>query len=357
MAYAEKHGDKLTGRWSGRVRVKGKTFHRTFDRRKDAEGYETFVKLMGEEPPTLSGDTSGITFAQAAEECKRAGGARKRWKAGRDPSVIARLDYVVGVLGAYDIEAVDKKALEKVVESLERRRIGGKPISGGTINNYLNAASSVLSYALDCGYISRKPKLPRPPGGNARKLVLSVAAERAILSHMLTQGWRNDALCVEWLLGTGMRLGELYKLTPEQIGNDHVQLYGDQTKNDTARLVYIDPDLGRRMRALVASGGLPKAYQLRRNFKRAAKACGQPSGMVLHSLRHTTATRLLDLGTNLQVTQQILGHKDINTTLRYSHVAADLKLEAAKKLASKYGQSAPESTVVPFGQKMDGTHG
>jgi site-specific recombinase XerD len=347
MAYAEKRGDKLTGRWIGRARVKAGTFQRTFDTKKAAEGYETYCKLMGEEPPTLSGGT-GVTFKEAADACRAAGGAQGKWKHGRDPSVLARLDYVVDVLGAHDITAIDRGMLEKLVDNLSKRRISGKPISGATINRYLHAVSSVLTYALKRGWITTKPDLPKQRDSNARQLTVAPETERVLLGYMRGQGWHREALCVSFLAASGLREGELYKLAPEQIGNDSVRLFGDQTKNNKPRVVYVAQDLCRDMRALIASGAMPKAYLLRRKFKKACKACGQPEGLVIHSLRHTTATRLLAAGVDLQVTQEIMGHLDIRTTLKYRHVAEDMKREAAKKLEAMCGQPAPDTSVVPF---------
>jgi hypothetical protein len=58
---------------------------------------------------------------------------------------------------------------------------------------------------------------------------------------------------------------------------------------------------------------------MRGDFGKATHAAGL-TGIRFHDLRHTAATHLRRLGRDLQVVQQLLGHKSIRMTLRYSHV-------------------------------------
>ena len=54
--------------------------------------------------------------------------------------------------------------------------------------------------------------------------------------------------------------------------------------------------------------------------------------MSLHSLRHAFATHLLEQKVDIRVIQVLLGHQKLETTARYSHVAAQLLREVKSPL-------------------------
>jgi site-specific recombinase XerD len=57
------------------------------------------------------------------------------------------------------------------------------------------------------------------------------------------------------------------------------------------------------------------------------------SQFVIHSLRHTFASRLVQRGVELQVVAKLLGHRSILTTMRYAHLAPQNLADAVKVLS------------------------
>ena len=69
-----------------------------------------------------------------------------------------------------------------------------------------------------------------------------------------------------------------------------------------------------------------------RSFKRAVRRAGLSEDLHFHSLRHTTITNLIKVNESIHKVQKFIGHKNINTTLSYTHLIIDDLRDTAESL-------------------------
>ena len=155
---------------------------------------------------------------------------------------------------------------------------------------------------------------------------------------------RRDDAVLEVLYGSGLRVGELCDLTLSQLQLDQaaVTVWGKGGKE--RRVPLSEPAIAALVRWLrirrdvvpMRLGELLFANErgnplsprdVRRIVDRRSAVRTHP-----HALRHSFATHLLDGGAALRAVQELLGHSDVATTQRYTHVSRE-RLSAAYREA------------------------
>jgi integrase/recombinase XerD len=142
--------------------------------------------------------------------------------------------------------------------------------------------------------------------------------------------------------GAGLRVSEVTALKVGDIDSERMLLRVEQGKGHKDRYALLPPILLERLRtwwrhAHAAGKILPGGYlfpgldpmdsmstrQLNRAVHEAAEAAHIDKRVSMHSLRHAFATHLLEQGENIRTIQVLLGHKKLETTALYTHVATE----------------------------------
>jgi integrase/recombinase XerD len=143
--------------------------------------------------------------------------------------------------------------------------------------------------------------------------------------------------------GTGLRASEVAALKVGDVDSERMTLRVEQGKGRKDRYAMLSPVLLERLRAWwrtaradgrMLDGGwlFPglnpidplSTRQLNRAIHAAALAAQIDKRVSMHTLRHSFATHLLEQKVDIRVIQVLLGHKKLETTSIYTHVATDL---------------------------------
>jgi len=255
-----------------------------------------------------------------------------RWKYNKDSvNSLARAEKVVEILGDIPIGEVDQDTVRNLMLHLQRK--GNKP---ATVNRTLEVLKTMLKYKkLEWDYI----KLAKVPMGRIRVVgkdeELQVVKLFTETNHSAKRYFYNDMSdLVVCLVDTGMRLGEMLKLNYEDISFENNLISIWVNKAGRPRSIPMTKRVRVIMEARQINGKQPfnltndraiSAWQ----WVRKTMGLDNDREFVLHALRHTCASRLLFKGVDLVTIKEWLGHADIQTTMRYAHMAPNKLAHAA----------------------------
>jgi integrase/recombinase XerC len=264
-------------------------------------------------------------------------------------------------VGLREAADVDARAIRAYLAHLHRR--GLAPAS---IARQLAALRSWLRFLVRRGVLAgngaRLVRSPRLPRRLAAFLPIDDAVPLVEGRALAGTARERDLAMLELLYASGLRVSELTGLGVDDLDRDAMTLRVSG-KGGKERIVpfgaraggALDAWLRRRGPArgplfLNARGGRLTARSVHRIVARAARAAGLTRRVSPHTLRHTFATHLLDAGGDLRLIQELLGHRRLSTTQRYTHVAAD-QLMRVYDAAHPRAQAAARPGAPPVGRR------
>lgn len=213
-------------------------------------------------------------------------------------------------------------------------------VISATINREINSIKRVFSLAKSNRKIRFNPcdDLKSLRTKNPRKRFLTKEEEEKLLkvANPIMQAIITIAL------HTGMRSSEIKNLKWSDVFIQEGYMVALNTKNGRARKLIITEQIKEHLNKIPRNGEYvftnpltKKPYkEFKTTFKRTVLRAGIPH-ITFHELRHTTASRLNELGVDLSTIQEYLDHADARTTQKYIHKPKKNITEAVEKL-SKY---------------------
>lgn len=246
------------------------------------------------------------------------------WKGAWAKTVWTNLEEADEIMGRPKLADVNTAMIE------DYKQVISQIVAPGTVNRKMNALHKLLKWAYQRDYITKMPVFPWNKEDNTRVRWLKPEEEKQLFSLLPP---KIAAFC-EVLMHTGLRRGELLNLKPEHIDGDYARIW--KTKTGKPRSVPLNERAKELCKQWLPFDLAPMT--INNHWLKARKTMGleHDKDFVLHMLRHTAATRMLDATGNIAVVSKLLGHAKITTTSRYAHVADEQLLEAVRLTAKKH---------------------
>lgn len=338
--YPDKKNGQLTGRFRVELQKGQERFRRRCDSLQEAKEVEAAVQRDWESRQdhtvaggAVRGSSGHHTFASTIVEAK---GVLWRGKSTED-TCWAHVEAIARILGEKTrLDAVDTGSVRKV-----NRYLVAQGKSDATINRYLSHLRTFLVWAL--GEKHRTIPINKDTidfewhtESSGRIRWITVEEEQRLQELLPDNVWKLVKVAIE----TGCRRDELLTAKLDQINGTLLHLW--KTKTNHARTVPMTQETTTMLTELIEQGTMPTRRGLRSWWNRARDKMGlkDDADFVFHATRHTRASRMVDAGINAFVIKEWLGHKRIETTLRYAQVKPQ-NLEAALVTMGDYERGNP----------------
>lgn len=226
------------------------------------------------------------------------------------------------------------------VREYQRYLVEEKKLSWSSLNQTVCALRFLYEQTLKVAWSVKQ--IPYARAGSRLPEVLSFSEASRFFSCV--RG-RVHQTILQTMYGTGLRLTEALNLKPEDIDSERMVIRVRQGKGHKDRYVTLSPTVLESLRAYYRAcrpkgewlfpnmtGKYPlHCTAVQRACRQAALVAGLRKRVTTHTLRHSYATSLLEMGVDLRTIQVLLGHTSLNTTSIYLHVAIGTKPEAGAK--------------------------
>ena len=276
-----------------------------------------------------------ITFAEIAQRALDYSKANKRSHA----HDVLRMPALVTAFGNRAAEEISRGDIQKWLDSKSDEW------ASATRNRYLALLKLTYRLAEEDGAvkISSARLVRQAKEDNSRVRYLS-DAEETTLREIIASSYSDHLTEFELALMTGMRQGEQFALAWEDVDLNASLIRLRQTKNGHGRFVRLNSRAVASLRMWQDRGlGTGRVFfnQKPRWFTDAVRDA-KLKDFTWHCLRHTFASRLAMAGVDLRTVQELLGHKSITMTMRYSHLSPEHCVKALEKLCAVPPQLPPQ---------------
>jgi integrase len=221
----------------------------------------------------------------------------------------------------YQIEQFKKQKLQE----------GTKP---STVNRYLTILKTMYKKAIEWGNAKENPldNVKHFREDNQRLRFL----EEEEIARLLEACTPYLKPIVITALNSGMRRGEIFGLKWSDVDFKRRIISIHKTKNNETKVLPMNNLIVNtlaRVREHSTSEDVFPVKEIRKDFSNALKYA-KISHCRFHDLRHTFASHLVMKGVDLMTVKELLGHKSIKMTERYSHLSQGHKIKAVEAISS-----------------------